>query len=31
MVRKYGSQLKPGFLQDIARFAEPLENSASGA
>jgi hypothetical protein len=31
MVKKYGSQLKPGFLQDIARFAEPLESSASGA
>jgi hypothetical protein len=31
MVKKYGSQLKPGFLRDIARFAEPLESSASGA
>jgi hypothetical protein len=31
MVKKYGSQLKPGFLQDIARFAVPLESSASGA
>ena len=29
MVRKYGSQLKPGFLQDVARFAEPSQMSAS--
>jgi len=31
MVRKYGSQLKPGFLKDIARFADPSETSASSA
>ena len=31
MVKKYGSQLKPGFLKDIARFAEPSETSASSA
>jgi hypothetical protein len=31
MVRKYGSQLKPGFLKDIARFADPTETSASSA
>jgi hypothetical protein len=30
-VKKYGSQLKPGFLRDIARFAEPTETFASGA
>ena len=23
VVKKYGSQLKPGFLKDIARFADP--------
>jgi hypothetical protein len=30
-VKKYGSQLKPGFLKDIARFADPSETSASSA
>jgi len=29
MVKKYGSQLKPGFLKDIARFAEPSQTYAS--
>jgi hypothetical protein len=31
MVKKYGSQLKPGFLGDIARFAESLETSVTSA
>lgn len=31
MVKKYGSQLKPGFLEHIARFAMPAETSASSA
>jgi hypothetical protein len=31
MVKKYGSQLKPGFLGDIARFAEPVETSVTSA
>jgi hypothetical protein len=31
MVNKYGSQLKPGFLKDIAKFADPSESSASTA
>ncbi len=31
MVKKYGSQLKPGFLKDIASFAETSETSVSSA
>ena len=30
-VKKYGSQLKPGFLHEIARFAESPEASATTA